>query len=730
MTKHTSKYRAKKPRSPVEKRRRRKRRQFGEKASRLFFWSWFLLFLPVVLIIGAGYLSLTADLPDISDLKKNYRPPTVTTVYSDDHQKIAEFYEERRFVVPLSQMPKKLIQAFVAAEDARFFDHRGVDLFSILRATFKNLEAGEVVQGASTITQQVARSFYLSAEKTYRRKFKEALLAYRIDRNLTKEEILFLYLNQIYLGYGAYGVAAAADSYFGKSLKDLSLAEIATLAGLPPAPSTYSPAHYPERAKKRREYVLRRMLTEGHITEYEANRAEVAPMTVAPRRNWYMEKAPYYAEHVRREVEARYGSDALYKDGLQIYTAVDLDLQSAARTAVDKGLLALDKRQGFYAPAPDDPDDAPSQTTEGALICVETETGRVKAMIGGRDFSRSQFNRAVQSHRQPGSSFKPIIYAAALDKGYTPLTVLSDTPLVYGNGYNSWAPSNYDHRFLGPVRLRKAIALSRNIPVIRVLQDIGVDYAIDYAHQLGIGSPLARNLSLALGSSGVSLMDMVTAYSVFANQGKLVHPRFITRILDRNGKENPHLTIEPEQAIEPSTAYLMTSLLESVVKEGTGRRARVLDRPVAGKTGTTNDFRDAWFLGYTPHLVAGAWVGFDQERSLGYAETGSRAACPIWLEFMKTAVVNHPKTPFLPPDSVVLAEINRHTGLRAAAEGPHTFTEYFKQGTVPQAQPPARLARKSPPVEPDPKPVKQQEQTRQTRPAVIATPEDFFKSGI
>ncbi len=807
MARRPRKNRCKPTPSPASRRRRRKRQRFEARLLKLFFWAWFLIFLPLVLAVGGGYVSLTSDLPDISALK-NYRPPVATTVYADDGRKIAEFYEERRFVVPLAQIPDQMIHAFVAAEDARFFDHKGVDLSSILRAAFKNLEAGEVVQGASTITQQVTRSFFLSTERSYRRKLKEALLAYRIDRNLSKEEILFLYLNQIYLGYGAYGVAAAADSYFGKSPDDLTLAETATLAGLPPAPSTYSPAHYPERAKKRRWYVLRRMLAEGYITEYEANRASVAPVTLVPRKNPYQEKAPYYAEHVRRYIEERYGADVLYREGLQIHTAVNLDLQAAARAAVDKGLRALDKRQGFRGPAaripeaerrdflvrlaggqpggfpapgmiakglvvgpasgnaglrvamgtatgilpregmrwarsrlsagdviqvkllekPDDADEwelALEQTpaVEGALVCVETETGAVKAMIGGRDFARSQFNRAVQSRRQPGSAFKPIIYAAALDRGFTPMTLLSDTPFVYNDGFTAWAPSNYDNRFLGPIRLRKAIAKSRNIPVIRVLQDIGVDYAVDYAHRLGIESPLEPTLSLALGASGVSLMDMVTAFSVFANSGQLIHPRFITRIIDRDGNEMDNMAVEPRQAIDDATAYVMTSLLESVVQEGTGRRVRVLDRPVAGKTGTTNDFRDAWFLGYTPHMAAGAWVGFDQERPLGRSETGSRAAIPIWLDFMEGAVADQPKTPFSPPASVVFAEIDRHTGLRATADGPHTVTECFKPGTVPDA--PARLVSKSLPAEPEPPPVR-----RPPRPTVITTPEEFFKSGI
>ena len=762
---------------------------------------WGLVWLSLTgLIFGALgavglYLHITEDLPLIHSLN-DYRPPVVTTVHAADGTKIAEFYTERRIVVPLSEMPENLIRAFVAAEDARFFEHEGVDFLSILRAAVKNIEAGEVIQGGSTITQQVARSFFLTPERSYRRKLREAILAYRIDRALTKDEILFLYLNQIYLGYGAYGVGAAAENYFGRSAGDLTLAQCATLAGLPPAPARYSPVADPERSRRRRRYVLERMVIDGYISPDAAEAAAQVRLEIQPRRNWFMESAPWYAEHVRRIVEARVGHDALYRGGLTIHTAVDLNLQRAARAAVDRGVRALDKRQGYRGPvdriAPDEipdylkaleagrealgpeairkgvvvetagptadlavdlggvrgrlspegrrwartrlkvgdviqvklgerPADGDSwplsldQTpvVEGALLCVETGTGYVRAMVGGRDYSHSQFNRAVQSRRQPGSAFKPIIYTAALENGYTPATILSDTPFVYRvpDGGGIWRPDNYDRRFLGPLRLRQALAKSRNIPAVRVLADIGEDAAVDAARRLGIVSRLHRSLSMALGASGVSLQEMVGAFSVFADGGRRIEPVFVTRIIDRDGRDISPLRVEPEAAVDPGTAYLMTSLLQSVVESGTGRRVRALGRPVAGKTGTTNDFRDAWFLGFTPDYVAGAWVGFDQERSLGRRETGSKAASPIWLDFMTVAHEGLPVREFPVPDEVVFAEIDRTTGLLARSGATDTFRECFRVGTEPTASAPTAAERAA-------------------RRGLVADPVTFFKSGM
>jgi len=752
----------------------------------LFHEPIIILSLLAGLLLGGTYFYFTKDLPRISSLN-DYRPPIITTVYSDDKRKMAEFFKERRLVIPLSGMPKMLIHAFVAAEDARFFKHEGIDFVSITRAFFKNIEAGTIIQGGSTITQQVAKSFFLSPKRSYARKVREAILAYRIDKALTKDEILFLYLNQIYLGHGAYGVEAAAENYFEKSAADLNLAECAMLAGLPQAPSRYSPFLHPKKAKQRQIYVLNRMINEGYITNIQATEAINTQLDIKPRRNWYIEEVPCYTECVRKYVEEKYGRDVLYKEGLTIHTAVNIEMQKAGRNALTLGLTALDKRQGYRGPLkhlkpeqleafsqeiqsmlekhPLEPgritqglviavNDSEQEVTvrigseqgslhfdnmkwarkpdtkvayydarinkvsdvlkvgdvvlvkvkgqqeetgrwdlaleqkpivEGALLCMEAETGYVKAMIGGRDFKVSQFNRAIQSKRQPGSAFKPIIYAAAIDKGYTPATIIMDAPIVFKDTENefTWKPRNYEEKFHGPTLLRTALALSRNVVTIKIVKDIGIDYVIDYAKQLGIKSKLTRDLSLALGSSGVSLLEIVRAYAVFNNQGYRIKPCFVTKILDRDGNILEENQPESEKVIEKSTAYIMTNLLQGVVKNGTGWRAKALNRPVAGKTGTTNDLHDAWFIGYTPRYVTGAWAGFDEEKPLGLGETGSRAASPVWLKFMKTILQNKSVQVFQVPDGVVFAKIDAETGLLAAPKSKKTIFECFKEGTVP-----------------------------------------------
>ena len=597
------------------------------------------LFLMVIGLLGglglvAGYLYINEDLPKINSLM-DYRPAIISKVFADDGRVIAEFFKERRIVVPLSEVPPTLVNAFVAAEDSRFFKHQGFDLVSMVRAFIKNLEAGAIKQGGSTITQQVTRSFLLTPERSYIRKIKELILSYRIEKAFTKEEILFLYLNQIYLGHGAYGVEAAAENYFGKRVKDLSLAECAVLAGLPQAPSRYSPFRHPDQARQRQVYVLNRMVEEGTITAPQAAEALNVKLDIRPRRNIYIEEIPYFTEHVRRYVETKYGTDALYTQGLQITTGVNIHFQKAAEEELVKGLLELDKRYGYRGPLrsirpdeieafgrevqveldkkpleagamargvvtqvndagktvtvrigsqqgtialadmdwarrpnPDvahtaaklkrpgealkagdvilvrvkekrsDPKDSgwrlaleQDPLVQGALLCLETETGLVKAMVGGRDFTENQFNRAVQSRRQPGSAFKPIIYAAALDrkfkdpnKFYTPASVIIDSAVVFEDKERdqTWKPRNFRETFYGPTLLREALAQSRNVVTIKILQDIGVDYTIDYARRLGITTDLTRTLSLALGSSGVSLFELTRAYSVFANQGFLV----------------------------------------------------------------------------------------------------------------------------------------------------------------------------------------------------------------
>mgnify|MGYP002277566022 CR=1 FL=1 len=745
----------------------------------------------ILMLIGmAGmvgiYLYLSDDLPKITSLT-DYHPSIITTVYSDDNRKIAEFYKERRIVVPLSDIPLQLQQAFIAAEDARFYKHRGIDFFSIIRAFIKNLEAGTIVQGGSTITQQVTKSFLLTPERSYERKIKEAILAYRIDKAFSKQEILYLYLNQIYLGHGAYGVQAAAENYFGKTVSELNLAECAILAGLPQAPSRYSPFRYPERAKQRQIYVLNRMLADGFINNQEVSEAIDVKMDIKPRRNWYIEEVPIYTEHIRRYVEKKYGADALYSQGLKIYAAVNIEMQKAARKEIEKGLRDLDRRQGYRGPeeqlSPEeiesfsdelqaaftdnpliegmstkgvviDVDDSAGTATvrlgdargivsledirwarkpninvayyqarvrkvsqvlkigdvilvklikkqtsddlwdlsldqnpetQSALVCIEAETGLVKVMVGGRDFTESQFNRAIQSRRQPGSAFKPIIYSAALDNGYTAATEIIDSPIVFKDQVNdfTWKPKNYGKKFYGPTLLREALAKSRNVVTIKILQDIGIDACIDYARKLGITSELTRDLSLALGSSGVSLLELVNAYAVFANKGYLVEPAFITKIEDRYGNILEEMNPARKRVVDKSTAYIMTSLLKSVVKDGTARRIKALNRPVAGKTGTTNDLQDAWFLGYTPDYISGVWVGYDNGRPLGKGETGSRTASPIWLGFMQDILKDKPVREFPVPEGVVFSKIDAQTGLLPIPESKQTIFECFKEGTVP-----------------------------------------------
>ena len=757
--------------------------------ARLFRWALVALvgsMAAVAMAIGGLYLYLGRDLPKIASLSE-YRPPTITEVFSDDNRKIGEFYTERRIVVPLSEIPQTLKEAFIAAEDARFFKHKGIDFVSIVRAFFKNLEAGAIVQGGSTITQQVTKSFFLTPERSYKRKIKEAILAYRIDKTFSKAEILYLYLNQIYLGHGAYGVQAAAENYFGKSAKDLNLAECAILAGLPQAPSRYSPFWYPDRAKQRQIYVLNRMVSEGFISNIQAGEAINTELDIKPRRNWYIEKVPVYTEHIRRYIEAQYGADALLKEGLKVYTSVNIEMQKKARTEIEKGLRNLDHRQGYRGPIkriPPEEFEAFSQAieekltetppaqgavTEGvvikvdddqgktwvrmgkeqgviqledirwarkpnpdiayfrvkvkrpsevfrvgdvisvrlgeldpetalwrlfldqtpdaqaALLCIEAETGHVKVMVGGRDFSESQFNRAVQSRRQPGSAFKPVIYAAALDKGYTPASVIIDSPIVFQDEQMDfkWKPRNYGQKFYGPTLLREALEESRNVVTIKILQDIGVPYCISYARRLGITSDLNNDLSIALGSSGVSLLEMVKAYSVFANQGYLVQPVFIQKIVDRDGNILEEAGAVREKVLEKNTAYLITNLLEGAVQNGTGRRIKALKRPVAGKTGTSNNLYDTWFVGYTPRYITGVWVGFDEEKSLGEGEQGALTASPIWLGFMQEILKGQPIKVFQVPEGVVFAKIDAETGLLPIPESKETRFECFKEGTVP-----------------------------------------------
>jgi penicillin-binding protein 1A len=639
-----------------------------------------------IIVFGlVSYIYLSQEIPS-TDALKNYSPPTITRFFSDDGEIIAEFFTERRKVVSLSVIPAHLVQAFVAGEDARFFEHKGVDFLAILRALSRNISSGEIVQGGSTITQQVVKSLLLSPEKSFLRKIREAILAYKIEKYLSKEDILYLYLNQIYLGHGAYGVQTAARTYFGKDVNDLNLAESALLAGLTQAPSKNSPYHHPLQARKRQTYVLERMVQEGLISPDDLADALITPLKFVDQASHagpVGDTASYFVDHVKKYVEEKYGKDALLKQGLKVYTTIDMGMQRHAEAALNRGLKELEKREEFPRTK------GVPLSLEGALICFDLETGYVRTMVGGRDYRKSQFNRATQARRQTGSAFKPIVYAAALDRNYTPASLIVDSPVIFEWGDRRWTPKNFEERFLGPITLRSALTHSVNVVTVKIAQDIGVDYIMNYAKMLGISAPLHRNLSMALGSSSLSLYELAKAYAVFANQGRLFRPTFIKKILDRNGnllEENLPLfysqeSSERDQIISPGTAYLMTNLLQGVVQNGTGYRAKVLGRPVAGKTGTTDHFVDAWFIGYSPDLLTGVWVGFDDDRPLGENETGSRAASPIWVSFMSQVLKEKPLKDFPIPDGVEFIEIDPNTG--RIPEGGEVILECFKEGTGP-----------------------------------------------
>ena len=649
-----------------------------------------MMFITVVVIFGVlSYFYFIHDLPSIETLK-NYKPPTITKFFSDEGEVIGEFFIERREVVSLDRMPNHLVRAFVAGEDARFFQHKGLDYIAILRALFRNIFRGEIIQGGSTITQQVVKSLLLSPEKSFVRKIREAILAFKIEKYLSKEEILFLYLNQIYLGHGSYGIATAAENYFGKPIEELNLVESALLAGLPQAPSKYSPFQHPEQAKKRQTYILNRMEEEGFISSSQLAEALQKPIKIKAKQNSFFEKAPYFVEYVRKYVEEKYGKDNLYKNGLQVYTTIDLNFQNTAQEAMESGLKEIEKRKKQKSA------DTPL-ALEGSLVCFDLETGYIKSMVGGRDFKKSQFNRVTQARRQTGSAFKPIVYASALDKGYTPASIIVDSPNIYEWGDKRWKPKNYGEKFSGPITLRNALTHSVNVVTVKIAQDIGIDYIRDYAKKLGISSPLQNDLSMALGSSSLSLFELTKAYAVFANQGKIFKPIFIKKILDRDGNlleeklplSYPKELPEGEQILTPQTAYLMTYLLEGVVQNGTGWKAKALKRPVAAKTGTTDQFIDAWFIGYTPEFITGVWVGFDDERSLGENETGTRAASPIWVSFMSKILKEKPVRDFPVPEGIELMKVDPRTGL--IGSGTETLLECFREGTGPNHEASAQL---------------------------------------
>lgn len=583
-----------------------------------------LVFLAIFsLILGflGGFLYWTLyDLPNIK-LLEEYTPFESSKVYSNDGKLLAEFYLERRTYIPHYQIPEILKKAFISVEDIRFYNHPGVDFIGILRALWHDIKAGSVVEGGSTITQQLARMLFLTHDKSIKRKIKEAALSIKIEKQYTKDEILGMYLNQAYFGTRAYGIEAAAQTYFGKSVHELNLAETALLAALPKAPSSYSPFKNREKALERRNFVLKQMLDNKFITKQEYDAAINIPLPEFPHFRKY--EAPYFIEILRQNLEAKYGNE-LYTGGFKIISTLDSRMQNIAEESVRNGVMQLTKR--IQPPV------------ESALIAIDIRTGYIKAMVGGIDFWKNQYNRATQALRQPGSAFKPFVYMAAIENGMTADSFINDSPVSFAGAKagQKWTPRNYDGKYYGAVTLRTALAKSLNCATIRLASTLGVETVIEIAQRLGITSKLQPYLPIAIGASDVTLFDMVKAYSTFAN-GSQPEPIFYERILNRDGviieEKKPFF----EELIAEEDVAQIKELLKAVVNEGTATRARELNRTIYGKTGTTNNYTDAWFIGFDDSLVTGVWVGRDNHKTLGPGMTGSHAALPIWIDFMKKA---------------------------------------------------------------------------------------------
>jgi penicillin-binding protein 1A len=771
----------------------------------------------VLFLIGAGGAGFvlwkySKDLPDYESLSK-YEPPVMTRIHAHNGALIAEYARERRIFVPINTIPKRVIAAFLSAEDSRFYQHKGVDMQGIARAVFKLVQAkiqgrSRRVEGASTITQQVAKNFLLTNERSIDRKIKEAILAIRIERTYSKDKILELYLNEIYLGIGAYGVAAASLSYFNKELKDLTVEEAAYLAALPKAPNNYHPFRQTKAALARRNWIIGQMQENGYITAEEAETAKAKPLGVNMRPlGAHIFAAEYFAEEVRRTLLSTYGEDKLYGGGLSVRTTLDPHLQQIARKALVSGLVAFDRRKGWRGPvkkidvagdwgkalreidsprdiqpwrlgvvlkteaakaivglnpekqqdgtlvddrqaveidfeeikwakepgkpapkavpdvlspgdviyvAPKDPDNLSGvwslmqiPKVSGGIVALDPNTGRVLADVGGFSFDMSQFDRALQAKRQPGSSFKPIVYAAAIDNGYKPTSMILDAPIEIeqGPGQDIWKPENYENEgSAGPATLRFGIEHSRNQMTVRLAQDLGMPLITDYARRFGAYDDLLPVLSMSLGAGETSLLRMATAYCAFANGGRQVHSTLIDRIQDRwgrtvwrhdqrtcdnckaetwEGQEEPEILDDRKQIIDPHTAYQMTSILEGVIQRGTAKSLQKLGRPIAGKTGTTNEEKDAWFIGYSPDMVVGVFVGYDTPKPMGKGQTGGRVAAPVFASFMSDALADTPPAPFRIPPGIKLIRVDLRTGLRASADDPNSIMEAFKPGEEP-----------------------------------------------
>lgn len=810
--------------APIRPPEKKRRRSLLLRFIGVMFTAGVFVFLALSAVAGYVLWDVARDLPDYEKLAQ-YEPPVMTRIHANDGSLIAEYARQRRIYVPINTIPDLLIKAFLSAEDKNFFKHGGIDIQGIAKATIKNLQnygAGRRMVGASTITQQVAKNFLLTNDQTFKRKLREAILAIRIERAFTKNQILELYLNEIFLGLSSYGVAAAALNYYGKSLDELTISEAAYFAALPKAPNNYHPFRKTQRALDRRNWVLSRMRENGYITAEEATAAQAQGLNVNPRPfGAHIFAADFFAEQVRRELLGMYGEDKLYGGGLSVRTTLDPALQVMARKALVDGLVSYDRRHGWrgavqqievggdwgvplgkikalsdVAPwrmavvlesgdkqavigfrpkklksgkleetretgiiafsevvwaraalrkgrgakpksvvsvlKPGDviyvaprkakkrkkkkgqkPEDLSNQWSlmqvpkvQGAIVAMDPHSGRIHALVGGFSFAESEFDRAVQAKRQPGSAFKPFVYAAALDNGYTPASVVLDGPIAIdqGPGLELWKPRNYGKKFYGPSTLRLGVEKSRNLMTVRLAQDMGMPIIAEYARRFGVYDNLLPVLSMSLGAGETTLLRLTTAYAMLANGGKKVKGTLIDRIQNRygrtvwrhdertcdackvqswDGQEEPALTDVRQQIVDPHTAYQITSILEGVVQRGTGRKVKAVGKPLGGKTGTTNEEKDAWFVGFSPDMAVGVFVGFDNPKPMGKGETGGGVASPIFRDFMKMALADKPAVPFRIPPGLQLIRINAKTGVRAQAGDADVILEAFKPGTKP-----------------------------------------------
>jgi len=620
--------------------------------------------------LAGAFFAFTRDLPQIRALEE-YTPSAVTRIYSADNQLLAELYAERRDPVRLADMPDHLKQALITTEDRKFYSHGGVDLKGIARAIVRDIQAGEFVEGASTITQQLTKTLFLTNKKTITRKIKEAILAFQLERRYTKDEILALYLNQVYFGSGAYGVESAARLFFGKRVGELDLPECALIAGMPKAPSRYSPLVNLDLAIRRRNIVLKQMLVTGLLTQQQYQAAANSPVRLANRVP-ANQAAPYFVAYIKPQLEEAVGELQLYKGGLTVFTTLNSRLQQAAHEAGSKGLDRLRQRMHRNRVANLNP--------EYALVALDGASGGILAMVGGRDYAQSPFNRATDAYRQPGSAFKPLVYAKAIEKGYSQDRLILDAPVVYQQGAANkpWQPQNYSKDFKGEITLRRALSLSKNIPAVRLIEALGPPAVIDFARRAGIQAPLQSNLSLVLGTSETTLLELTAAYAVFPNGGHHIKPFGVTAIADASGQILWKNTRQKKVAMRRGAAAIMTDMLVSVVREGTGRQARTLGRNVAGKTGTTNAYRDALFVGFSPTLTAGVWVGRDDGGPLGRGETGARAALPIWIDFFRAVFQDDTVAYFDRPDNIRRRYLHPKTGKTADTPFPGAVPALFR----------------------------------------------------